>query len=574
MGEVFVVSGAFQPARVVRGFALIAAQLPNWRMEFVDVGKQAGRIRAVARKTGVLDRVAVRDSAPREGQLNGPGGPTQRPGRGNSTLRAGVFGWPVEAIASELLSLAAAGGPVSLVLVEAPGVVTVEIATARPAAETTPAMARAELLQRALAAADSAVAFVVPARGDAPPIVVVPAESGAPVLFQFGVADAAGVLLTPPRAADSPDHLSAGADVRLELWPRGLDGTLLAPSVNHVTRKVPTGERLVDSVVSGLPVETLPLLATPAPDASRFEIDVVYTWVDGEDPEWLARRAPRLGVTSDERSAGEARYRSRDELRYSMRSVHLFAPWVRRIHLVTDQQVPSWLAADERVNVVDHRDILDESVLPTFNSHAIETALHRIEGLSEHFVYFNDDVLLGRPVTPDLFFSPGGLPAAYVSHLTLDLEGSDDRPYAMAAFHNRRLLLERFGVAITHTMRHTPHPHRRSTLELIEAEFPDAIARTAAAPFRATTDVSLLSSLAQHYGLLSGLAVVGDAVDEFVDLSEANVKPRLAALRARDFDFLCLGDHHAYALPIERVDEMLADFLTAYYPVRAPWERA
>ena len=101
-----------------------------------------------------------------------------------------------------------------------------------------------------------------------------------------------------------------------------------------------------------------------------------------------------------------------------MRSVHLFAPWVRTIHLVTAGQRPDWLADDAaldgRVRVVDHREILPADALPTFNSQAIETALHRVPGLAEHFVYLNDDVFLGRAARPELFFSPGGGFAAFV----------------------------------------------------------------------------------------------------------------------------------------------------------------
>ena len=74
---------------------------------------------------------------------------------------------------------------------------------------------------------------------------------------------------------------------------------------------------------------------------------------------------------------------------------------MRRIHLVTAGQVPDWLDTDHpMVNLVDHAQILPAEGLPTFNSHAIETSLHRIDGLAEHFVYFNDDFLLGRPVRP------------------------------------------------------------------------------------------------------------------------------------------------------------------------------
>ena len=208
---------------------------------------------------------------------------------------------------------------------------------------------------------------------------------------------------------------------------------------------MPAGTPRATIEVEGVAVPTLETMALPSVDDCRFDVDVVYTWVDGDDEAWLQARDDRitaLGGTPSERAGGAQRYRSRDELRYSMRSLHLFAPWVRRIHLVTAGQVPSWLdTSHDRIRVVDHRDILPESALPTFSSHAIETRLHAVPDLADHFVYVNDDVFLGRPRRPGHFFSPGGHYAAFVAdHRSVGLPGTDDRPYLTAAHNNRRVL--------------------------------------------------------------------------------------------------------------------------------------
>src|SRR6201999_944559 len=94
------------------------------------------------------------------------------------------------------------------------------------------------------------------------------------------------------------------------------------------------------------------------------------------------------------------RWRDNGELKFSLRSLHRHAPWIRRIFIVTDQQVPDWLdTAHPKIEIVDHRAIFpDHRFLPTFNSCVIEAFLHRIPGLSAHYLYFNDDVFLGRPV--------------------------------------------------------------------------------------------------------------------------------------------------------------------------------
>lgn len=141
-------------------------------------------------------------------------------------------------------------------------------------------------------------------------------------------------------------------------------------------------------------------------EAVLVNIDFVVTWVDGGDPAWQADKAkytPNQG--SDTRAE---RYRDWDQLKYWFRGVEKFAPWVRKIHFVTWGHVPSWLdTSNPKLHIVNHRDYIPEEYLPTFNADTIELFMHRIEGLAEHFVYFNDDCFCIAPLTPDHFFHDG-----------------------------------------------------------------------------------------------------------------------------------------------------------------------
>ncbi|WP_426241997.1 stealth conserved region 3 domain-containing protein [Nocardioides sp. LHG3406-4] len=369
-------------------------------------------------------------------------------------------------------------------------------------------------------------------------------------------------------------HLGERCGVEIEFWDRAGDGALVAPRPNGLVQRVGSSDTTVS--VLGREVPSYDVVSGPTVDECRFPVDVVYTWVDGDDDAWDAARERRLAaVGGDEQrreASGRARFRSRDELRHSLRSVHLFAPWVRTIHLVTAGQRPAWLADHPQVRVVDHRDILPADALPTFNSQAIETALHRVPDLAEHFIYLNDDVFLGRPLRPELFFTPGGDAAAFVGDGLIGEPGPDAKPFLQAAANNRRLLHDAFGASITHVMAHSPHPQRVSVLREIESRFGEAVSATARAPFRSPGDVSLLSSFAQHYGLITGTAFRGEAAHAFVDLSSARVARQLRQLRARDNDFFCVGDHHDFAVDADEVDALLAEFLAAYFPVAAPWE--
>ena len=144
-----------------------------------------------------------------------------------------------------------------------------------------------------------------------------------------------------------------------------------------------------------------------------YPIDFVVTWVDGSDPEWQAEKAKYekiVGIANSNTDNGEERYRDWDIFRYWFRAVEKYAPWVRNVFLVTWGHLPEWLDQEcPKLKIVKHLDFIPEEYLPTFNCNPIEINLHRIHDLSEHFVYFNDDVFLSRPVEPEDFFR-GGLP--------------------------------------------------------------------------------------------------------------------------------------------------------------------
>lgn len=135
-------------------------------------------------------------------------------------------------------------------------------------------------------------------------------------------------------------------------------------------------------------------------------IDFVLTWVDGSDPAWLKEReAYQPGMGEDGR---ESCYRDWENLAYWFRGVEKFAPWFHKIYFVTWGHVPQWLdTGHPRLQVVRHEEFLKKEYLPTFNINPIELNFHRIPGLSEQFVYFNDDMFLLSPVEPEDFFKNG-----------------------------------------------------------------------------------------------------------------------------------------------------------------------
>lgn len=155
-----------------------------------------------------------------------------------------------------------------------------------------------------------------------------------------------------------------------------------------------------------------------------MKIDFVVAWVDGSDLAWRKQRAQYMGL--EEPDAGEDRYRDMGILRYWFRAVEAYAPWVNKVHFITWGHLPAWLdTACPKLNIVTHEDYIPKQYLPVFSSHPIELNLHRVPGLSEQFVYFNDDMLLNGPVGPEFFFR-NGLPCDFAHSNNIFFQDTND----------------------------------------------------------------------------------------------------------------------------------------------------
>jgi len=369
--------------------------------------------------------------------------------------------------------------------------------------------------------------------------------------------------------------------LQLELWRFG-DDEIVAPRENALMRtRLPREEAVYDTVERyGVSWPTLQHMFEPLAGDIDFDIDMVFSWVDGSSAEYQRQRAQRMqSYVVGEGDDSAARYRQINELKYALRSVHMFAPWVRRIFIATDSPAPEWLAEHPGVTIVRSEEFFaDPSTLPTHNSHAVESQLHRIPGLAEHFLYSNDDMFFGRPVRPNLFFSPGGITKFVEAATRIGLGENDPRRsgFENAARVNRRLLRERFGKVITRHLEHCAAPLTRSVMADLEREFPDAMRRTAASRFRSATDVSVTNSLYHYYALMTGRAV--EQTQARVAYVETTLRSALGQmdrlLARRNRDMFCLNDGSKPEISDEERTRAVTEFLERYFPIPAPWERA
>ena len=383
-----------------------------------------------------------------------------------------------------------------------------------------------------------------------------------------------GTVLTDP-----------GLAVQLQFWrttgshiPRpdgGLfpEGTRLAPSRNGVAPYiVPEQWRAAQEH----PERRVRGDAPPHLLSVTEPIDVVYTWVDGSDPSWQARRAgldPNTAKLAAD-ALDPARTTNRDELRYSLRSLAMYASWVRHIWLVTDGQVPSWLATHPKLTVVGHEEIFtDPAALPTFNSHSIESQLHHIDGLAEHFLYLNDDFFFGRPVQPELFFHGNGIAKFSLSPTAIDREAEPGpmNGAMLAARKGREFLEQTFGRTVTHRMQHVPHAHQRSVLAEFEERHPDLFHQVSHSRLRRSSDLSIASDLGHWYAFARGRAVPAKVAFRYVDIGSPLAAEYFETLLTRrDQDCFCLNDVGGYPAPVD--DSPVTEFLRRYYPVPSPFE--
>jgi hypothetical protein len=277
-----------------------------------------------------------------------------------------------------------------------------------------------------------------------------------------------------------------------------------------------------------------------APNIHYFEelnpnepIDVVFTWVNGSDPmlkRQLQQALKDLQLSDsppeeveDRQTANEARFREWNELKYSIRGLHQNLNWIRHIYIVVaDGQVPTWLdTSHPGVSLVNHSSIFaNASHLPTFNSNAIEThihrcvlsavipdILHRIPGLSKRFLYFNDDMFVARPTSRATFFKNKR------QHWVIqDLKSPSSNPLSArdAALSHSRSILDEINPKMSRKRRridsHAPTPIDKDVMEDLQQKAAKHFELTSSHHFREDNDVAVVF-LYHHFALDHDVAV-------------------------------------------------------------------
>ena len=297
-------------------------------------------------------------------------------------------------------------------------------------------------------------------------------------------------------------------------------------------------------------------------------VDVVITWVDTRDPDWRAS-FNAFAENPQALSHGDEKNREWDTLRYVLRGLELYCPWVRTIHFVTAGQLPEWLdVSHPKLNVVDHRDFMPADSLPTFNSRALELNLHRIPDLAENFVYFNDDMLVLSPVGPEHFF-PHGRPAAMailnalqhgdsLSHAMLNnlevINKHFDKRKVMAS-HRSQWFSRLYGSKLVRNLLllpwpeftgfyepHLPMAMTKSAYASLWAAEPEVLSSTTFSKFRDFRNVNPF--LIRYWQICTGhfSAVSPTAYGRFYEFGRDDIMDIVTAIKDGTHALLCVND--------------------------------
>ena len=264
-----------------------------------------------------------------------------------------------------------------------------------------------------------------------------------------------------------------------------------------------------------------------------FDIDLVYLWCDGNDERFTQQKQERMRQCGASITGNEnCRYIQIDELKYSLRSVAKYIPWIHHIFIVTYNQTPRWLKQHEKVTIVDHSEIMPESALPCFNSQALECCLHHIPNLAEHFIYSNDDMFIGRKLKPSFFFDRKQRPIVLLKKCRLS-NGLYDKTIIAAENYIEDL----YGISYKgYVPHHNMDAYTKTILTECEKEFENAFHHTIHQPFR--TESCMQRYLFHLYGLVKKQAILKDVSRTFLQ----RVMQKLGMAR---IDSLVLNNHES-----------------------------
>ena len=329
---------------------------------------------------------------------------------------------------------------------------------------------------------------------------------------------------------------------------------------------------------------------------SEYKIDFVIPWVDGGDPAWLKEKNFYSGKKTTEEDARDIRFRDWETLKYWFRGVEKFTPWVNKIHFVTWGHLPEWLNTEHpQLHIVNHKDYIPEQYLPTFSSHVIELNMHRIPELSDHFVYFNDDIFILKPLREEDFFVEGmpcdicvanaitprlGEFSSILLQTTSYINKHFDKKKDMKKNRSKWFNLK-YGKLLIRTLCLTPwtfytgfYNHHlavaydKKTLETVWMEEPEILDQTCHHRFRNDLDVN--QYIFRYWRLASGDFVPHEVLGKYKNMGDDN-SSIYSDIRKQSYQLFCINDKDNSA-DFDSEKKKLKEAFEAVFPEKSCFE--
>lgn len=330
------------------------------------------------------------------------------------------------------------------------------------------------------------------------------------------------------------------------------------------------------------------------------KIDFVVLWVDGGDPEWIKEKnnyAPQGSITPEVEAA---RFRDWDNMKYWFRGIEKFTPWVNKIHFVTYGHLPQFLNTEnEKLNIVNHRDIIDNNYLPTFNSAAIEVNISKIDGLTDKFVYFNDDTFIISPMKERDFFVNGvpcaegleealtsiGDGAAYSHHILNDIDVInkyfDKRKqykknftkyfnfkYGTQNIRNLSLLIWKNYTGFKNA--HLPTAYLKDTWEIVWSKEEERLSNTTSHKFRSYYDLN--QYVFRQWQIASGNFHPQLAPGKVIEATDSNLEKITNEIIKQKHKMLCINDNQDI-LDFENIKSAINKAFDKILPEKSSFEK-
>lgn len=331
-----------------------------------------------------------------------------------------------------------------------------------------------------------------------------------------------------------------------------------------------------------------------------FEVDIVIPWVDGNDPVWRQdKERYSLDINGGEGNR-ESKYRDWELLKFWFRSIERNMDWINKVHFVTYGHLPQWLnTANEKLNIVIHKDYIPNKYLPTFNSHVIELNIHRIPGLADHFVYMNDDTFILDSVDRSYFFDKDGFPCQMMKIMCLDNYNPDadfciinfnnmgliNRNFSIHDFPKKKLFSPRYDLKTNirnmvlplsyiypgFCQLHMPAPFLKSTFAEVWKNEERYLDNTCTHKFRHYKDVN--QWLMQYWQLVEGnfMPINAAKYSRMFEIGRNN-KEMLDALEKHTYKMVCLNDSDM-EMDFEKEKIQLIEVMERLYPIKSKYEK-